>query len=83
MAHHQALDLDQSTNETMHVPSEHEAMCTPRCAGPQASPAAVRCVHRPAKVGDLELPLQAQQQVLWLDVAVDDVLGVAVVECLG
>ena len=35
-------------------------------------------MHRPAKVGDLQLSLQADQQVLRLDVAVDDVLGVAV-----
>ena len=35
-------------------------------------------MHRPAKVSDLELALGAQQQILWFDIAVDDVLGVAV-----
>ena len=35
-------------------------------------------MHGPPKVADLEVPLQAQQQVLRLDVAVDDVLAVAV-----
>lgn len=37
-------------------------------------PAAIGGVHGPAKVGDLELPVDAQQQVLGFDVAVDDVL---------
>jgi hypothetical protein len=35
-------------------------------------------VHRPAKVGDLELAVQAEQQVFGLDVAVDDMLAVEV-----
>lgn len=35
-------------------------------------------MHGPAKVCNLELALHAQQQVLWLDVAVDDVLCMAV-----
>ena len=42
------------------------------------APAAVGSVHRPPEVSNLELALGAQQQVLWFDVAVDDVLGVAV-----
>ncbi len=46
--------------------------------GEAGAPAAVGGVHRPAEVGDLELALGAQQQVLGFDVAVDDVLGVAV-----
>lgn len=37
----------------------------------------------PAKVRNLQLPVQPQQQVLRLDVAVDHVLGVAVLERLG
>ena len=37
----------------------------------------------PAKVGDLDVSLVAHQQVLGLDVAVDDVLEVAVVQRLG
>ena len=42
------------------------------------APAAVGRVHGPAEVGNLELAVDAQQQVLWLDVAVDHVLAVAV-----
>ena len=44
------------------------------------SPAAVGRVHRPAKVSNFEFSAHAQQQVLWLDVTVDDVLGVAVLQ---
>lgn len=44
----------------------------------RARPAAVGGVHRPAKVGNLQLALHAQQQVLGLDIPVDDVLRVAV-----
>jgi hypothetical protein len=40
-------------------------------------------VHRPAKVRDLDLAAVAQQEVLGLDVAVDDVLRVAVVQRVG
>ena len=45
-------------------------------------PAGVWRVHRPAKVCNLELPMKAQQQVLWFDVPMDDMLGVAVHQCL-
>ena len=38
----------------------------------------LRCAHSPPKICDLEVALQPQQQVLRLDVAVDDMLGVAV-----
>jgi hypothetical protein len=40
-------------------------------------------VDRPAKVGHLYLPLHAQQQILWLDVAVDDVALVQVLQGQG
>ena len=43
-----------------------------------SSPAAVGRMHRPAEVCDLELPLHAQQQILRLDVAVDNMLRMAV-----
>ena len=39
-----------------------------------------RRVDRPPKISNLQLTLRAQQQVLWLDVTVDDVLLVAVPE---
>ena len=38
------------------------------------------CVNRPAKICDLQLPIGPQQQVLWFDVPVDHLLGVAIVE---
>ncbi len=44
------------------------------------APAAVGRVHGPAEVGDLQLALHAEQQVLGLDVPVDHVLGVAIHE---
>jgi hypothetical protein len=40
-------------------------------------------VHGPAKVGDFDVALVAEEEVLGLDVAVDHVLPVAVVERLG
>mmetsp|Transcript_9778 Transcript_9778/g.24422 ORF Transcript_9778/g.24422 Transcript_9778/m.24422 type:complete len:329 (+) Transcript_9778:81-1067(+) len=40
-------------------------------------------VHRPAKVGQLELPVAVHQQVLGLDVAMDHVLAVAKVQRIG
>ena len=43
----------------------------------------MRRVHRPTKVCNLELSPEIEQQVLWLDIAVDHVLGVAVVERAG
>ena len=35
-------------------------------------------MHGPPEVGDLQLPLEAQQEVLGFDVAMDHLLGVAV-----
>jgi hypothetical protein len=43
----------------------------------------VLAVHRPAKVRDLHRAVQAHEDVLRLQVAVDDVLAVAVVQRLG
>ena len=40
----------------------------------------MRRVHAPPKVGDLHVAAQPDQQVFGLDVAVDDVLGVAVAQ---
>lgn len=37
-------------------------------------------MHTPAKVCNLELVIKADQQVFWLDVSVDDMLGVAVAQ---
>ena len=37
-------------------------------------------MNGPAEIGDLQLSLQAEQQVFWLDVAVDHLLRVAVFE---
>ena len=45
--------------------------------------ARMRRVHRPTKVCNLELSPEIEQQVLWLDIAVDHVLRVAVVERAG
>ena len=39
-------------------------------------------MHGPAEVCDLQRVLQANENVLWLDVSVDDVLGVAVLDGL-
>ena len=39
--------------------------------------------HRPAKVANLELAIDANEQVLGLDVAVDDVLPVQVAKRVG
>ena len=52
--------------------------CSAECRAPR-----MRRVHRPTKVCNLELAPEVEQQVLWLDVAVDHVLGVAVVERAG
>lgn len=52
--------------------------CSAECRAPR-----MRRVHRPTKVCNLELAPEIEQQVLWLDVAVDHVLGVAVVERAG
>lgn len=38
----------------------------------------MRRVHAPAKVCDFQLPIEPHQQVLWLDVPVNHMLGVAV-----
>ena len=43
----------------------------------------MRRVHRPTKVCNLELAPEVEQQVLGLNVAVDHVLGVAIVERAG
>lgn len=40
-------------------------------------------MHRPSEIGNLETALSAEKQVLRLDIAVNDVLGVAVFERLG
>jgi hypothetical protein len=40
-------------------------------------------VHRPAKVGDLDLTVGADEEVLRLDVPVDGVLGVTVPQRIG
>ena len=45
-------------------------------------PPAAGGVHRPAEVGDLEVALHVQQQVLWLDVSVDHLHGVTVTQSL-
>ena len=37
-------------------------------------------MYRPAKVGNLQIALQIDQEVLWLDVPVDDLFRVAIVE---
>ena len=37
----------------------------------------------PAEIGKLELTIQTDENVLWLDITVDDVLGVAVVDGVG
>ena len=37
-------------------------------------------LHRPAKVADLEFALQAEQQVLWLDIAMDDSFAMQIKE---
>ena len=52
--------------------------CSAECRAPR-----MRRVHRPTKVCNLELAPEVEQQVLWLDVAVDHMLGVAVVERAG
>ena len=52
--------------------------CSAECRAPR-----MRRVHRPTKVCNLELAPEIEQQVLWLDIAVDHVLGVAVVERAG
>lgn len=46
----------------------------------QRLPARGRRVDRPPKIRDLQLTLGPQQQILWLDVSVDDMLLVAVPE---
>lgn len=37
-------------------------------------------MHRPAKVGNLQLPLQPHEQILWLDIPMDHLLTVTVEE---
>lgn len=44
-------------------------------------PAEIRGVDRPAKVPDFDLPMRSEHEVFGLDVPVDDVLGVAEVQC--
>lgn len=46
--------------------------------GAEGSPATVGSMHRPSEISNLELSINAQKQILWLDVSVDDMLGVAV-----
>ena len=36
----------------------------------------------PAEIADLEIALDAKQQILWLDVAMNDVLAVEVGQCV-
>ena len=45
--------------------------------------AVVGRVHTPTEIGDLDLPVDADEDVLWLDVAVHDVLTVQVLERRG
>ncbi len=40
-------------------------------------------MHRPAKVSDLKVTVDAEQQVLWLDVAVNDLFRVAIAQGVG
>lgn len=42
--------------------------------GREGLPAAVERMHRPSKVGYLQVTLHAQEQILRLDVAMDDML---------
>lgn len=65
-------------NATVVVPPLHHLRGQVVEGAAQGAAPAVGRVHGPAKVCDLEVPAQADEQVLRLDVAVDDVLGVAV-----
>jgi hypothetical protein len=47
------------------------------------APMVARRVHRPAKVGNLEHVVEAHEQVLGLDVAVDHMLAVQVRQAVG
>lgn len=42
-----------------------------------------RCMNRPTKICNLQLSVGPKQQVFWLDVPVNDLLGVTVVECIS
>mmetsp|Transcript_12027 Transcript_12027/g.30948 ORF Transcript_12027/g.30948 Transcript_12027/m.30948 type:complete len:209 (+) Transcript_12027:209-835(+) len=49
----------------------------------ERGPARRRCMHRPTKIGNLQLPLESQQEVLGLDVTVDHVFLVDVSQRLA
>ena len=71
-----------SVSGSAHLALDHLGRQVVKCSAECRAPR-MRRVHRPTKVCNLELAPEIEQQVLWLDVAVDHVLGVAVVERAG
>ena len=45
------------------------------------SPGNVRNLLGKPKIGNLEMPMSVQEQILWLEIAVDDVHAVKIVQC--
>jgi hypothetical protein len=48
----------------------------------EGGPPVTGCMY-PAEIANLELAVDTQEKILWLDISVDDVLGIEIGKCVG